>query len=292
MKKLLLLVLALGVMAPAFAAPGHKMPPPSYKGWQMLDEDWDARFMRYEKKIKSLVRAYKRERPDSYKAQKLKKDLSKEIARLRKDQISMQKENLRSLKRDLKDLQEGLSYDQRVYRHRWAFLDHHARAHFAHQIYMRRHAVRDFQRQILEMEKDIVRASRSSNRARWVARKTIAAIKFNGNMKVFFEGDVLFAPRGMSVPPSSGPSMMPPPPSAMRPVFSHPPMGRPGHKAPHAKPETSSSDKPQLGSGGSSDNQETQPSPSQGEEDTGVQLGPTGNQPTTSAPATEEEPKK
>lgn len=33
MKKLLLLVLALGVMAPAFAAPGHKMPPPSYKGW-------------------------------------------------------------------------------------------------------------------------------------------------------------------------------------------------------------------------------------------------------------------
>lgn len=104
MKKLLLFVLALGVALPALAAPGHRMPPPPHKDWHMnmLDEDWDARFVRYEKKIKRLVRAYKHQRPGSYKAAEIKKDLSKEIARLRKDQLAMKKKTCVLFKEILK----------------------------------------------------------------------------------------------------------------------------------------------------------------------------------------------
>ena len=273
MKKLLLFVLALGVALPALAAPGHRMPPPPHKDWHMnmLDEDWDARFVRYEKKIKRLVRAYKHQRPGSYKAAEIKKDLSKEIARLRKDQLAMKKENLRSFQRDIKDLQKGLAEDQKVYRRRWVFLDARARAVFAHQINVRRHSLHNFKMQVADLERELARESRSSSRARWVARKTVAAIKFNGDMRVFFDDDMLFAPRGMSMlpPPGPGPAVKPGPKGP-----SHRPAMRPGSKGPAPR-------QPRVNKGPSSGS-----APESTDEDKpGVELGPTGNKPAEEAPS-------
>ena len=167
MKKLFLFVLSVGVFGPAFAAPGPKMPPPPPFPAKpvMMDADWDVRFKRHEAKIKRFVRKYKKAKPGSYKAGEAKKDLSKQVARLRKDQLAMAKENLRTFKKDLKELQEGIAHDQRVYRRRWVFLNARARAIFAHQINMRRHSLNAFRMQVADLERTIKKESRSSRRA-------------------------------------------------------------------------------------------------------------------------------
>lgn len=257
----------------------------------MMDADWDVRFKRHEAKIKRFVRKYKKAKPGSYKAGEAKKDLSKQVARLRKDQLAMAKENLRTFKKDLKELQEGIAHDQNVYRRRWVFLDPHARAVFAHQINMRRHSLKIFRMQVADLEREIARASRSSNRARWVARKTVAAIKFNGDMKVFFAGDPLFAARGMSMtpppPPPPNPAMRPGPrPGAGAPAHHHGrPSAKPGDKAPSGGGD--GSNPPQAEDSGSSAS-----NPSDSSEGDSPQLGPTGEQPENPESKPEEDAQK
>lgn len=299
MKKLFLFVLSVGVFGPAFAAPGPKMPPPPPFPVKpvMMDADWDVRFKRHEAKIKRFVRKYKKAKPGSYKAGEAKKDLSKQVARLRKDQLAMAKENLRTFKKDLKELQEGLAHDQRVYRRRWVFLNARARAIFAHQINMRRHSLNAFRMQVADLERTIKKESRSSRRARWVARKTVAAIKFNGDMKVFFAGDPLFSSRGMSMMPPPPP---PPPPPAPPAAF---PGKRPGPSVPHhrpgpARPSAKPGDKAPTGGSDASnpppagDSSADSSNPEGSSDESGTQLGPTGNQPDNPEEKPEEAPEK
>lgn len=297
MKKLFLFVLSVGVFGPVFAAPGPKMPPPPPFPAKpvMMDADWDVRFKRHEAKIKRFVRKYKKAKPGSYKAGEAKKDLSKQVARLRKDQLAMAKENLRTFKKDLKELQEGIAHDQRVYRRRWVFLNARARAIFAHQINMRRHSLNAFRMQVADLERTIKKESRSSRRARWVARKTVAAIKFNGDMKVFFARDPLFSSRGMSM-------MLPPPPPPPAPPAAVPGK-RPGPSVPHhrpgpARPSAKPGDKAPTGGSDASnpppagDSSSDSSNPEGSSDESGTQLGPTGNQPDNPEEKPEEAPEK
>ena len=197
----------------------------------------------------------------------------------------------------MKELQEGIAHDQRVYRRRWVFLNARARAIFAHQINMRRHSLKIFRMQVADLERTIKKESRSSRRARWVARKTVAAIKFNGDMKVFFAGDPLFSSRGMSMMPPPPP---PPPPPAPPAAF---PGKRPGPSVPHhrpgpARPSAKPGDKAPTGGGDGSNPPQAEDSgssasnPSDSSEGDSPQLGPTGEQPENPESKPEEDAQK
>lgn len=169
------------------------------KDWRrnMINKSWTERFEKHEKTIKNLVQDYKRQAPDSSRAKAVHDSLVKEIESLRQDQIDMQKENLQLFKDSISELQSSYAESKREFFRDFRTMSVQERSAQLQELSQMREVLNKLTTTRLKLSMAISKESKRLRKQAWAIAKTLLAIKNNGDMNVFFDGDRLFSEEWM-----------------------------------------------------------------------------------------------